>query len=77
MGNKIKIKKLKPLKIEDPSNVKIRWPVIKLALNRIERVRGRIILLITSMITINGIRKEGVLLGTRWAKALLGKKNQR
>lgn len=39
-----------------------------LAAKRTDRVMGRIILLIISMITIKGIRGTGVPVGTRWAR---------
>ncbi len=40
------------------------------AANRIERVKGRMMFLIVSMITINGMRIVGVLLGIRWISIL-------
>jgi len=43
-----------------------RWPAIILAERRIERVIGRIKLLIVSIITIKGLKAKGVLRGTRW-----------
>lgn len=43
-----------------------RWPAIILALNRIDKVKGRIIFLIVSIITIKGIKNIGVLLGIKW-----------
>jgi len=41
------------------------------AANRIDSVIGRIILLTVSIITIIGIRNEGVPNGTKWASKLL------
>lgn len=46
---------------------KRRWPATMLADRRIERVKGRITLLTSSIITIKGIRIGGVLRGTKWA----------
>jgi hypothetical protein len=48
-----------------PKRVKRRCPAIILAVRRTVRVPGRIILLIDSINTINGIRIFGVLKGTR------------
>ena len=56
--------------IEGPvlaSKVKSRWPAIILAARRTARVPGRIIFLIVSISTINGISSPGVPWGTRWA----------
>ena len=50
-----------------PKRVIRRCPAIMLAAKRTARVPGRIILLIVSIITINGIKAAGVLWGTRWA----------
>lgn len=50
-----------------PIKVKRRWPAIILAANRTARVPGRIIFLIVSIHTINGINTGGVPWGTRWA----------
>lgn len=49
-----------------------RWPATILAARRTPKVKGRIILLINSMSTINGTRTRGVPLGTKWAKNSLG-----
>lgn len=51
---------------EFPNNVKIKCPAIILADNRTESVIGRIIFLIVSIHTINGIKILGVPFGTRW-----------
>lgn len=50
-----------------PNKVRRRWPAIILAANRTAKVPGRIIFLIVSIKTINGIRIEGVPWGTKWA----------
>jgi len=42
------------------------WPAVILAANRIERVMGRIICLISSINTINWDKGKGVPIGTRW-----------
>ena len=55
----------------EPNNVNNKWPATILAANRIDKVIGRIIFLTVSIITIIGIRNEGVPKGTRWANNLL------
>ena len=55
----------------EPNNVNSKWPATILAANRIDKVIGRIIFLTVSIITIIGIRNEGVPKGTRWANNLL------
>jgi len=50
---------------DDPKRDRRRWPAIMLAVSRIDRVRGRIINLIDSIITINGIKINGVPWGVR------------
>lgn len=50
-----------------PRRVIRRCPAIILAANRTAKVPGRIIFLIVSMITINGIKAGGVPWGTKWA----------
>ena len=55
----------------EPNNVNNKWPATILAANRIDKVIGRIIFLTVSMITIIGIKNEGVPKGTRWANNLL------
>jgi len=50
---------------EDPRSVKSKCPAIILAVRRIDRVRGRINRLIDSIITMNGIRANGVPEGVR------------
>lgn len=42
------------------------WPAVKLAIKRIDKVRGRMIKLIDSISTINGIRIDGHPNGTKW-----------
>lgn len=54
-----------------PSKVNKRCPAIILAANRIANVPGRIMFLIVSIHTINGIRTGGVPWGTRWANILI------
>lgn len=58
---------------EDPNNDKRRCPATMLAVSRIERVMGRIINLINSIITINGIKIVGVFEGVRWVNMWLEK----
>lgn len=58
---------------DDPNNDKRRWPATMLAVSRIERVMGRIINLINSIITINGIKIVGVFEGVRWVNIWLEK----
>lgn len=60
---------------EDPRRVRSKWPAIILAVNRIARVKGRIINLMDSIKTIKGISMKGVPWGVRWEKKSL-KKNQ-
>ena len=69
----IKDSKLKKLKLGpwDPSKVNNKCPATMLAANRIDNVKGRIILLTVSIITITGIKNLGVPTGTRWANKLL------
>ena len=55
----------------EPNNVNNKWPATILAANRIERVIGRIIFLTVSIITIIGIKNDGVPKGTKWASKLL------
>lgn len=50
---------------EDPNKDKRRWPAIMLAVSRIDRVIGRIINLINSIRTMNGIKIVGVFEGVR------------
>lgn len=50
-----------------PRRVINKWPAIMLADSRIAKVPGRIILLILSIHTINGIKIGGVPWGTKWA----------
>lgn len=51
---------------EDPNKDKSKCPAIIFAVNRIERVIGRITNLIDSIITIKGISKKGVPWGVKW-----------
>ena len=64
--------------VEDslPISTIIKWPAEMLATKRTVRVRGRIKLLINSIITIIGIRGRGVPTGTKWANMCLGRANQ-
>jgi hypothetical protein len=55
----------------EPNNVSNKWPATILAASRIDKVIGRIIFLTVSIITIIGIKNEGVPKGTRWANNLL------
>lgn len=48
-----------------------RCPAIMLAASRTERVMGRMILLVISIMIIKGIRGVGVPNGTRWARKLV------
>lgn len=50
-----------------PIRIKSKWPAIILALNRTDKVIGRIRFLIDSIHTINGIRMLGVPNGIKWA----------
>lgn len=54
-----------------PSRVSNKWPAIILAESRTANVPGRIIFLIVSIKTINGIRTGGVPWGTKWANICL------
>lgn len=62
----------KEIKIEErelpvlPNKVNNKWPAIMFAESRIAKVPGRIIFLIVSIITIKGIRMEGVPWGIKW-----------
>lgn len=67
----LKIKILLIIIPDDPSKVNNKCPAIILAVNRIDNVRGRIIKLIDSIKTINGIRTGGVPWGVRWEKKSL------
>jgi hypothetical protein len=49
-----------------PNKVISKCPAIMLAVNRTANVPGRIIFLIVSIQTMNGIRIEGVPWGTKW-----------
>lgn len=55
---------------EDPKRDRSKWPAIILAVSRIDRVIGRIINLIDSIITINGISSVGVPWGVKWVRRL-------
>ena len=48
-----------------PNRVSKRWPAIMFAASRILRVPGRIMFLMVSINTINGIRAKGVPWGTK------------
>lgn len=71
----IRINKLLIIIPDEPKRVKSRWPAIILAVNRMARVKGRIINLIDSIRTIKGIKINGVPWGVRWEKRSL-RKNQ-
>ena len=51
----IKMKSINELEIFNPRRVNNKWPAIIFAVRRIDNVKGRIIKLIGSIITINGI----------------------
>jgi len=55
----------------EPNNVNNKWPATILAANRIDKVIGRIIFLTVSIITIIGIKNDGVPKGTKCANKLL------
>lgn len=54
-----------------PRSVIRRCPATIFAINRTERVIGRIMFLIDSIRTIKGMRADGVLWGTIWANIWL------
>lgn len=56
---------------EDPNKERSKWPAIILAVRRMAKVKGRIISLIDSMITIKGIKIIGVPWGVKWEKKSL------
>jgi len=67
----VKIKEIR-IKLEEeaawfPIRVINKWPATIFAIRRTANVKGRIIFLIDSIRTIKGIRRVGVLRGTRWA----------
>lgn len=51
---------------DDPRRERSKCPAIMLAVKRIDRVIGRMISLISSMITMIGMRGLGVPMGVRW-----------
>ena len=55
----------------EPNSVNNKCPATILAAKRIDKVIGRIMFLTVSIITIIGIKKEGVPSGTKWANKLL------
>jgi len=55
-----KILKLEIFNSEEPRRVNSKWPTIIFAVRWIDNVNGRIIKLIDSIITINGISIKGV-----------------
>ena len=55
----------------DPNNVNNKCPATILAASRIDKVKGRITFLTVSIITIIGIKNDGVPKGTKWANNLL------
>jgi len=54
-----------------PSKVINKCPATIFAINRTDKVIGRITFLIDSINTINGIKADGVLWGTKWANMWL------
>lgn len=63
----IKMKILLIISPEDPKRESNKWPAIIFAVRRIAKVKGRIIKLIDSIITIKGIKIYGVPWGVKWA----------
>lgn len=59
-----------------PNKVISRCPATIFAISRTDSVIGRITFLIDSIKTINGIKAEGVLCGTKWANMWLVWANQ-
>ena len=57
----------------EPKRDNNKWPAIILAERRIDKVIGRIIRLMNSIITIKGIRIVGVFEGVRWENIWLVK----
>ena len=55
----------------EPNSVNNKCPATIFAANRIDKVIGRIIFLTVSIITIIGIKNDGVPKGTKWANKLL------
>jgi len=51
---------------EFPNKESRRWPAIKFAVSRTQRVIGRITFLVSSIITMNDMRARGVPCGRRW-----------
>lgn len=65
----IKIKEVEDVSCPDlPNRERSKCPAIMFAESRMARVNGRIISLMDSIITINGIKIKGVPWGVRWAK---------
>ena len=54
------------------NKIKIKCPEIKFDDKRIDKVQGRIINLINSIITIKCIKNLGEFNGTKWLKKLIG-----
>ena len=70
----IKMKSINELEIFNPEEsrrVNSKWPAIIFAVRRIDNVKGRIIKLIDSIITINGISIKGVPDGIKWVNKLI------
>lgn len=68
---KIKIERVRMLLVDcpdEPRRERSRCPAIMFAVRRIARVNGRMISLIDSIITMNGIRRGGVPIGVKWEK---------
>jgi len=55
---------------EEPRRVNSKCPAIIFAVKRIDNVKGRIIKLIDSIITINDISIKGVSVGVKWVNKL-------
>lgn len=51
----------------EPNKDNNKWPAIIFAVKRIAKVKGRIISLMVSIITIKDINKKGVPWGVKWA----------
>ena len=58
--------------IEFPNKDSIKCPAIMLAVNRTDKVMGRIMFLVSSIITITGSRAVGVPVGTMCASIMWG-----
>jgi len=63
-------------RMADPSRDISKCPAIRLAVNRTQRVTGRMMFLVISMITMKFINPVGVPWGSRWDSMCLGVFNQ-